>query len=133
MGDLMDRSNRVFGTLVRFEEAFPQLEDVVLEYVETGNGVYSWNKPTPQNKYVNKVSMKEYGGVIRCSNGLCRQGGYELDRVVYEMLRTGKTVGEGSTICAGSEGSPKLRRVYRKCYNGIEYKITLVPKSNSTI
>jgi hypothetical protein len=131
MGTPMDRSNRLFGRLAKFEEVYPELEDAILEWVEESQGVYRFRKTNDTN-YDNKVSLREYGDLIHCSNGLCRQGGFELGFELSSMVRNKETVKEGSKICAGSEGSPKLRRVYRKCLNGIDYKITLIYKNSTT-
>lgn len=123
MGTPMDRTNRVFVHLSTFEEVFPELEDVKIEYTESGHFDY------PHSQGSTRVhSVRRQGGLIRCSNTFCRQGGYEMDFDIHDMIRDGVSEREGHKMCAGSEGSPKLRRIYRKCFNSINYKIILVHK-----
>jgi site-specific DNA-adenine methylase len=125
MGTPMDRTDRVFVHLAPFEKVFPDLEDVKIEYTETGD--FEYFDPRYQSR--TKIhSVKSQGGLIRCSNPSCRQGGYEMDFDIHDMIREGVSERSGHKICAGSEGSPKLRRIYRKCLNSIDYKITLVRK-----
>jgi hypothetical protein len=123
MGTPMDRTNRVFVQLGKFEDVFPELDDVKIEYTETGDFDYF----SPQGR-TGVHSVKRQGGLIRCSNPFCRQGGYEMDFDIHDMIRDGVSEREGHKQCAGSEGSPKLRKVYRKCFNAIDYKIALIYK-----
>jgi hypothetical protein len=36
MGEPMDRSRRVFGSLKAFDDVFPEVEDAKVEYTESG-------------------------------------------------------------------------------------------------
>lgn len=126
MGTPMDRTNRVFAQLSTFDDVFPELEDVEIEYTESGHFEY------PGSQGSTRVhSVRRQGGLIRCSNPACRQGGYEMDFDIHDMIRGGVSEREGHKMCAGSEGSPKLRRIYRKCLDAISYKIKLVHKKVS--
>jgi hypothetical protein len=116
MGAPMDRSRRVFGKLTSFEEAFPTLEEVTVEFTEydfllekrTGIWKFSWD-----------------GGLMPCGNPSCRRGGYELDDPVRSMVRTQAVEKEIKLHCRGDEGSPKGRKIGRRCQHHIEAKITL--------
>lgn len=119
MGTPMDRTNRLFGDLSTFDEVFPELEDVIIEYTESGR-FYS--------KSPRVHSVRSSGDLIHCSNTLCRQGGFEMVSDIHGMIRDNVSERGGYKICAGSEGSPKLQRVYRPCSNAINYKIKLVYK-----
>jgi hypothetical protein len=121
----MDRTDRVFVHQALFKEVFPDLEDVKIEYAETGDFEYL----NPRYRERTRIqSVKVQGGLIRCNDPACRQGGHEMDFDIQDMIRDGVSERSGHKICAGSEGSPKLRRVYRKCYDSIDNKITLVYK-----
>jgi len=126
MGDPIDRSRRFFGSLGTFGEAFPQLEDITVEWTESGDNVYHYPL-SPGRQYEYKVSMKEYGGLIGCSNKMCKQGGFEIDRIAHDMLRNKEAVKEDSKTCVGREGSPRSRAC-NPCFNSIKYKITLIYK-----
>jgi len=117
MGEPMDRSNRVSLKLGSFDEVFPELEDVVVEFVEsdflleTRSG--TWH-------------LHWEGGLMPCGNPSCRRGGYEVDRIgIREMLRTGELQKEIKIYCGGDEGSPQGRRIGRRCQRSIEGTVTL--------
>lgn len=120
MGTPMDRTNRLFGELSTFDEVFPELEDAIIEYTESGR----FSDPLSTRVH----SVRRQGDLIRCSNNSCRQGGFEMVSDIYDMIRDNVSERQGYKICAGSEGSPKLRRVDRPCSNSINYKIILVHK-----
>jgi hypothetical protein len=119
MGELMDRSNRVFGSLTKFDEAFPDLEDAIVEWEETGAGLDEWSRGP------HTVSLRHRGGLLRCSNPLCRRGGFEVDLEVSLLRMKHETEKAGELWRPGDEGSPKGRRMGRRCLNRIKYKLTL--------
>jgi hypothetical protein len=116
MGEPMDRSNRVFMKLGKFEEAFPELEDVTVEFVE---------KDFLLKARSGTWHLHGQGGVMPCGNPSCRRGGYELDRDIREMLRMGVLQKHIELHCRGDEGSPKGRKVGRRCERSIEATVTV--------
>ncbi|MFA5929281.1 MAG: hypothetical protein WC861_00185 [Candidatus Micrarchaeia archaeon] len=128
----MDRSMRVFGELTTFDKAFPALEDAILEYRETGYGTYEQyqSEEEKKRKYDRQVSIKERGGLLRCSNPSCRRGGYEIDFAISAMTGSKQTEKEGFIVCHGDEGTPKGRKIGRRCVNTIHYKLTLTYKES---
>jgi hypothetical protein len=122
MGEPMDRSRRVFGTLSSFENVFPQLEDALAEYdeyelaSEKGHGTHH---------------IRAWGGLIHCGNPRCRRGGYEIDHVVSEMVRENVTEKDFELRCPGDEGTPKGRKRGQRCYRSIKGKVTLKRKETS--
>lgn len=119
----MDRSGRVFlGRPKKFEDAFPDLEDAVLIWQEKGEGVYNVGPGTEKRR----ASMKHIGGLLECSNPNCRRGGYELDlKILWGMVSNRETEKSGTMRCPGDEGSPKGRRIGRRCTNLIEYRMVV--------
>jgi hypothetical protein len=119
MGVPMDRSNRVFGKLSTVEKVFPTLEEATMEFTEydfalkkrSGTWKLTWD-----------------GGLMACGNQFCRRGGYEIDRHLYDMVRTHATEKDIKINCRGDEGSPKGRKIGRRCQHYIEGKITLTYK-----
>jgi hypothetical protein len=134
----MDRSRRVFGSLKPFDDVFLDVEDADVEYTESGK--FDTRRPVslyhrgrrrglglqpeceqPRSRF---HSIKG-GGLIECSNPLCRGGGYEIDSILSEMRRLRETERKGSISCPGDEGSPKGRRRGSRCGNKIQYTLTV--------
>ena len=128
MDEPMDRSHRIVGNSAKFEEVYPHLEDAIFEWTEQGTGFRDLGEKTKEGSYACKISAKVQGEKVSCSNRECKQGGYELGFELRDMVRNKETVKEGTMLCEGSEGSPKLRRRYRSCVNGIKYRITVIYK-----
>ena len=124
MGEPMNRSNRVFGSLKSLDEAFPELEDVVVEFVE---------KDFVFEKRSGTWYIHGQGGLMPCGNPSCRHGGYELDKDIHLMLRAGVLQKTIQLSCSGDEGSPQGRKIGRKCERSIAGTLTLrlkVPTPN---
>jgi hypothetical protein len=122
MGEPLNRSNRIFvGPPVSFEEAFPGIEDVTVEFTEYAYG-------TERRK--GTFSIRRQGAQMRCSNDRCYRGGYEFDFTVHEMIHKRETHREIEMRCEGDEGTPK-RRIGRSCDRSIKGRITIKPKSSA--
>jgi hypothetical protein len=106
MGEPMDRSQRVFGRLTTFEDAFPTVEEAVVEYTESDRGM---------TKRTGSFHMRYEGGLMACGNPFCRRGGYEFDDVLCGMVRERITQKRIRLSCPGDEGSPKGRKIGRRC------------------
>ncbi|MDD5589084.1 MAG: hypothetical protein PHP92_03470 [Candidatus Nanoarchaeia archaeon] len=126
MGEPMDRSGRIFASRGTFDEVFPNFEDVIIDVTESGDGLF-YPGIGSDNKS-RKHSVKERGGLIGCSNPSCKQGGFEMDFIIHNMVRKNETTRIDSMFCAGWEGSKKLRYKHNKCMNKIDYKITIIYK-----
>ena len=119
MGQPMDRSRRIFAPVnATFEEVYPTLEEVKIEYTvsEFGQeiGKRFWD-------------FKQQSGLIPCPNQSCQRGGFELDRIVSEMVRNHKSEGDFDKSCPGDEGS--LKRRGRDCLYSIQGTIKLKYKT----
>jgi hypothetical protein len=106
MGEVMDRSRRVFGHLDTFENVFPTVEEAVVEFTESDFGV---------TKRTGRFHMHYEGGLMACGNPCCRRGGYEFDRELGEMIRNYVAEKSIRLSCRGDEGSPKGRKIGRRC------------------
>lgn len=115
MGEPLNRDNRIFVDLGKFEEVFPDLEDVIVKYTEFEMG---------REKRKGTFSMRSRGGQMRCGNDRCFRGGYEFDFIVHDMLRNKETEKEIELRCRGDEGSPKRYRG-RPCLRSIKGIITI--------
>lgn len=101
MGIPMRRDRRLFSELATFEDAFPQLEDAVVEYREEGKGATGVTGRAA-------ASDETLEGLIPCSNPACRSGGFEVDLLFHEMIQEGETQREGILACPGTERTMPL-------------------------
>lgn len=101
MGIPMRRDRRLFSELTTFEDAFPQLEDAVVEYREEGKGATGGTGRAA-------ASDESLEGLIPCSNPGCRSGGFEVDLLFHEMIQAGEVQREGVLACPGSERTTPL-------------------------
>ena len=119
MGQPKDRSDRVFaGPLKRFEQVFPKLDDVIVEYTE-----FEHTRELQKGLH----SVKADGGLMRCGNDRCYRGGYELDFKIHEMVREGVTEKTFELDCLGAEGTPKRDRGHN-CSRSIKAIVKLILK-----
>lgn len=127
MGKPADWSNRLFVPVTeKFEEAYPELEDAIIEWKEEGKGIgISLTPKEKEQKFNRKMNVRKEGTLIRCSNDFCYRGGFQLGLIIHDMIFKKEDVREGFMVCEGDEGSPKGRRIGQKCLNHINYKITL--------
>lgn len=117
--DLFRETTPVIGTKGTLAEVYPQIKDVAVEVEESGRGVDSWNK----NRCYTKESFP--GEFIDCSNPSCYGGGFQLGSYLGKMLLEHLTELADSKMCRGNEGSPKGRRIYRKCLNTFKFRIKI--------
>ena len=115
--DVFNEADFVFGRKVSFDEAFPQIEDVVVEVKESGHGIRRDNRRVYRKPYL--------GEYIDCSNPICYNGGFSIGAILREMVRNRQAELETSKICQGYEGSPKGKRKYRDCVNFFKIKVSV--------
>ena len=117
--DVFQESKFVFANKVSFEEAFPEIEDLIVEVEESGQGVSERNCKRTYRK------QNLPGEYINCSNPLCYNGGFSIGSILREMIRNRQTELETSELCQGNESSLKGRRIYRKCMNSFKIKVSI--------
>ncbi len=126
--DVLRETNFLFSKTVSFDEAFPEIEDVIIEVTEDGDGVRHSRLGDPRCIY-QKPNLP--GECVDCSNPLCYNGGVSVGSIVHNMVAKRATKRETSEVCRGYEGSPKGRRKYRSCMNIFKVKITITYKEES--
>ncbi|XAZ81796.1 hypothetical protein A6C57_26760 (plasmid) [Fibrella sp. ES10-3-2-2] len=112
--------------MAAWDEYYLGIESIKVVFYEEGKGVYGHAR-TLHNSQVTPV--------LRCSNKLCSNGGYEIKDVIFDMIREKKTHKELSIECVGEETSAKGKRVYGNCENGANFVIEITfkeeaPKAN---
>jgi hypothetical protein len=123
--DVFRERNFVFAKKVSFDEAFSEIEDLTVEVEESGHGISGWNR---KSTYRKQYFPGEY---IDCSNPLCYNGGFSIGSILRKMVRNKQTELETSKLCQGNEGSPRGRRIYRKCMNFFKIKVSIKYKGGS--
>lgn len=121
--DVFEKTDFVFGKKASFDEVFPTVADVRVVVREKGAGVWGLEGEV---RHFGKT-----GEFINCSNPSCYNGGFSIGQVLRDMVRAGETVREDSAVCQGHEGSPKGRRIVRRCVNFFKYsvEVTYKPKT----
>jgi len=121
--DVFRESEYVFSSKTSFEEAFPQIKNVEIEVEEIGVGVSQWIGKSVYTRHV--------GEFIDCHNPTCYNGGFSIGKLLREMVKTRQTDLEETEFCQGNEGSPKGKRLYRKCWNKFNVKVHIDYKESA--
>jgi hypothetical protein len=113
----------LFSRKGTFEEAFPEIDEVVVEFEEHGHVPRAYQH---KRKYT-KDNLGEY---IDCSNPPCYDGGFSIGRILREMVAKRQTKLETTKCCQGNEASPKGKRIYRSCANFFKVKVNIKYKGS---
>lgn len=122
------RVNAFYNGVSTFKTAFPELQDALIEWRE---------KRGPEDERVSDMRKTGFRrgnftqGVAPCSNPVCHEGGYQLDRLVADMIRLDETQREGVMLCSGRETGEEVRRGPVRCPHRIEFHATLTPRDES--
>ncbi len=113
-----------FGRWADFEEAFPGLEDAIIEYrAARPSGAFQTDRPRPTTR----ISLRTRVPIMHCLNHQCSNGGYDVTAIVREMLAQRETQREGRVECGGREAEPgRAWEQCRKCGWAWDFLITLV-------
>lgn len=116
------RLTAFYNGVSSFKSAFPDVSDVVVEWRE---------KFGPEDERPGELRKTGYRrgnftqGVVPCSNPSCHEGGYQLDRLVADMLVVGDLAREGMMLCSGRETGEEVRRGPVRCPHRIFFKASL--------
>lgn len=124
--DVFNQIDFFLAKKTSFEKAFPQIEKIKVEVIESGEGINDWNE---KRTYSNN-DMGEY---INCHNRRCYNGGFCMGQIIRQMTYEKKTELETTELCQGYEGSPKGRKKYGMCTNFFEIKVVIKYKDELQI
>lgn len=119
------RINLFFNGVSTFKAAFPDLHDAVIEWREK-RGPEDDKPGDPRTTGFRRGNFTQ--GVVACSNPICHEGGYQLDRLIADMLSQGETEREGLMLCSGREVGEEVRRGPVRCPYRIDYRSILSRK-----
>lgn len=120
------RANPFYNGVSTFRNAFPDLADALIAWRE---------KRGPEDEKVGELRKTGFRrgnftqGLLPCSNPACHEGGYQVDRLIAEMLSLGETERQGMLLCSGRETAEEVRRGPVRCPYRIEYTATLTARS----
>lgn len=117
------RTAAFYNGLGSFKAAFPTLYDALVEWEEL-NGP----DDSPRSRKSRKMGYRRGNfnrGLIPCGNDECWEGGYQIDRLIDEMLSMGETDRRGILYCSGRELPEEGRRNPGRCRHRISYHMTL--------
>lgn len=123
------RTNPFFNGVSSFKTAFPDLSDAIVEWKE---------RRGPED--IRGLDARKTGfrrgnfthGVLPCSNPACHEGGYQIDRLIADMLRDGQMERQGMMLCSGREVGEEVRRGPIRCPYRIDYSVKLTPREEET-
>lgn len=119
------RTNAFFNGVNSFKTAFPDLNDAAIEWRERRG-------PEDERGLDSRKTSFRRGnftqGILPCSNPDCHEGGYQVDRLVAQMIRDGDTERSGFMLCSGREVGEEVRRGPIRCPYRIEYSVKLTPR-----
>jgi len=111
------------GTTPFFAKAFPDIEEALIQYYETGDGVETVRGFPPAGTYTNPHQVQEPR--MRCSNQRCKRGGFDIEYEIRNMTYGKATEREFVLHCDGDEGSPKGRKKGERCMNMLHVRLKL--------
>ena len=120
------RTNPFFNGVSTFKCAFPQLQDALIEWRE---------RQGPDDERAGDLRRTGFRrgnftqGVLPCSNPDCHEGGYQVDRLIAQMLDLDETEREGVMLCSGREIGDEVRRGPVRCPHRIHYRVSLTVRS----
>lgn len=102
--------NPFFRPTSSFEEAFPTVESLRAEVVESRE--FERNFWEPKAPWIRSFTKEYFRSAADCGNPRCYGGGVNLEALLREMVRECESEREVTERCTGYEGSPKGRRNY---------------------
>ncbi|GAC1320207.1 MAG: hypothetical protein NVSMB22_04380 [Chloroflexota bacterium] len=116
-----------YNGLNTFKTAFPELSDAVIEWRER-RGPEDISSGDARKTGFRRGNFTH--GLIGCSNPSCHEGGYEIDKLVADMLRANEMEREGFLLCSGREVGEEVRRGPVRCPHRIHYKASLTRRTD---
>lgn len=117
--DLFRESSNPFAPKATFEKAYPQIKALRVDIMESDGGVDETPVYWTDGEYAD------------CSNPHCYGGGVSIGAMLRDMVRERATKREFTALCKGNEGSPKGRRIYRKCLHAFTVQLEVEYREDS--
>ena len=99
-------------------EAYPSIEDIVIEVVESCGGTYGGRTRSLYSRAVLSPHLP------CCTRLACRGGGLHLRPLIDRMVAEHRTTAATAAFCGGQERSGP-RRAYERCTNTLLIRATI--------
>jgi hypothetical protein len=119
------RTNAFYNGVSSFKTAFPDLNDATIEWQEHRGPEDTRGLETRRTGF-RRGNFTQ--GILPCSNPACHEGGYQVDRLIAQMVRDGDAERQGMMLCSGPEVGEEVRRGPIRCPYRIEYSVKLTPR-----
>jgi hypothetical protein len=124
--DVYHETEHSFASKASFEIAFPQIEQLSIEVVETeGNEHVDFNafkKIKTRHKYT-KESLP--GELIDCRNPVCQKGGLLISGILRKIIAEKLTEFQGTESCQGYEELSEDLKKQRNCCHLFHFKVKI--------
>ncbi|HEY3306137.1 MAG TPA: hypothetical protein VGL70_21665 [Candidatus Binatia bacterium] len=109
------------------KNTFPEIEAIAVKVTHQGKGF----RPN-EDRTVTYVEKNFPGEFIKCRNPSCNSpdAGFHLGSLIKRAVKERKTEIEDHGSCLGYEMSPKGGKVYDKCFNFFQVRLTIKYKPN---
>ena len=101
---------------------FPNIENIVIEYEVIHKSIFG---VLNENKIITLSPNSQANFIIKCLNGECTSGYFDLKNVISTMACEKLSTSEGTLDCKGSEAPDHL---YQSCSGTLTYKISIAYK-----
>jgi hypothetical protein len=128
--DVFGSSDPAFSKKVIFDKAFPEIDDIKIEVIETSELKTSDTLKSEQYQNLKRTYGKTIGEYIDCHNKFCYNGGFSIGSIIRDMVNTKQIVKEDAVFCQGYEGSPKGRKRNRSCLHYFSFRVEIKYKEN---
>lgn len=102
----------MFGREYPFEKAYPDVDEITVEYKEVGHMLKDYQK---QSNSMSKVQMTR---VLPCHNVSCKNGGFHIDEIIRNMNAKKQTSKADGVMCSGTEPTMKRECLFPKTTYG---------------
>lgn len=109
---MSNKARSVFGKEMPFEEIFPAVNNITLKVTEFDNLAF----PKKEDHLYNRNNINEFK--VPCHNASCRNGGFYIEDILFEMVSNKESQREIRGSCEGLAGK-------RRCRHHFQIKITI--------
>lgn len=116
--DYFNNSTLLLGQKVNFETAYPTIEKLVVKVTEYKD---FWKKNDGFYPYTKVLTEKSFSEFVDCTSNNCDGGGFNINKILYEIVEKGETEVNASANCIGHIKT-------QRCMHTFEYSIKVTYK-----